>query len=144
MSHRSDPIITTCHFQKPIEVVWAAITEHHLMIQWYFEQIESFVPEIGFETQFNVQVEDRNYLHLWKILDVNPPQMISYTWNFAEYPGDGQVVFELESEGSGTKLTHTALGLDSFPDDVPEFTRASCKAGWNYFLNERLRSFLAK
>jgi len=30
----------------------------------------------------------------------------------------------------------------SFPQDIPEFTRESGKAGWEYFIQQRLPSFL--
>lgn len=51
------------------------------MRQWFFENIESFKPEVGFETQFNVQAESRNFLHMWKIIEVVPMKKIVYNTN---------------------------------------------------------------
>ncbi len=44
------------------------------MRKWYFENIPAFKPEVGFETQFNVQSEERNFLHKWKVTEVQPSE----------------------------------------------------------------------
>ena len=54
-----------------------------------------------------------------------------------------EVTFELFEELNGTLLRLPNLGLDSFPDDLPEFTRESCLGGWTYFIKEKLLSFLS-
>jgi hypothetical protein len=33
-------------------------------------------------------------------------------------------------------------GLESFPQDIPELSRDSCKVGWNYFIRGKLYQFL--
>ena len=124
--------------------VWNAITNLDEMKQWYFNQIPEFKPEVGFETKFNVQVEDRNYMHLWKITEVIAEKKIAYTWRFEEYPGEGLVSFELLKLGAKTLLRVTNEGLDSFPSDVPEFTEESCRGGWEYFIKENLKDYLEK
>lgn len=40
--------------------------------QWFFETMEDFAPEPGFETQFNMRAEDKDYPHLWKVTEVVP------------------------------------------------------------------------
>ena len=78
MGISSDPIVAEQSFSAPIEVVWKAITDKDQMRQWFFETMMEFEPEAGFETQFNVQCEDRDYLHLWKVIDVVPQKRIAY------------------------------------------------------------------
>ena len=52
------------------------------MRKWYFENIPSFKPEVGFKTQFNVQSQHRNFLHIWKVTEVVPKKMITYNWKY--------------------------------------------------------------
>ena len=138
------PIIVEQQFNKTADVVWEAITEINQMVQWFFENIPSFLPEVGFETQFNVQSGPRNFLHLWKVTEVNPGKLIKYNWSYKDYEGDSEVVFELFSEGSSTLLRLTHVVKENFSDDIPEFRRESGIQGWTYFINESLLKFLEK
>ncbi|MEO1383575.1 MAG: SRPBCC domain-containing protein, partial [Bacteroidota bacterium] len=52
------------------------------------------------------------------------------------------VTFELVSILSGTQLTLTHEVMESFSADVPEFSRASCEGGWNFFIKEKLKAFI--
>ena len=142
MNTQSIPIIVKETYNTTIENLWKTITEADLMRQWFFEQIETFQPEVGFETHFNVQVEDRNFHHLWKITEVVPLKKITYSWKYKGYPGDGFVTFELSEHDNGSALKLTATGMETFPQDIPEFTRESCFGGWNYFIKERLKAFI--
>ena len=139
-----EPIVVEQVFNQSVDTVWDAITQVDKMTQWFFENIESFEPEIGFETQFNIVSGSRNFLHLWKITEVVPLKKIAYSWEYDGYDGDSVVSFELFEEGETTKLRVSHLVLDVFPQDVPEFSRESCLVGWNYFIGERLKEFLGK
>lgn len=138
------PVIVTQAFKNSIEMVWNAITDVDQMPQWFFEQIESFEPTIGFKTQFVIQNKDRVFTHLWKITEVIPNKKIVYNWNYKEYTGDSFVTFELAESNNqvALKLTHTVT--EEFPDTIPEFSRESCLGGWNYFIGERLKAYLNK
>lgn len=129
-------------FSNSVTQVWQAITQLDQMKQWFFENIPEFKPEVGFKTQFNVSAGERNFLHLWRILEVVPEKSIVYDWRYKEYPGQGIVKFELSETGGQTRLKLTNEGLESFPDHIPEFTRESCHAGWKYFIKEQLKAFL--
>ena len=59
-------------FKARVETVWKAITDKDQMRQWYFEMLESFRPEVGFKTQFNVEHGGKNYLHLWEVTEACP------------------------------------------------------------------------
>jgi len=53
-------------------------------------------------------------------------------------------VWELSETPSGTKLTLTHEGHETFPQDDPIFSREGCQGGWDYFLRESLKAFLAR
>jgi len=142
MRKNDEPVIVEQTFNTTIDTVWNSITEIGQMRQWYFENIPSFKPEVGFETQFNVQSQDRNFLHKWKVTEVVPLKMITYIWKYEGYPGDSFVVFELFKQDSLTKLRLTHQVRESFPGDIPEFSRESCVDGWNFFVRKSLKEFL--
>ena len=144
MSNTDNPIIVEQTFDTSIERVWKAITEVDQMRLWFFENIGSFKPEAGFETQFNVQSNDRSFLHIWKLTEVVPGKKIIYNWKYGGHPGDSSVTFELFEQKNRTKLRVTHEGMESFPQEIPEFSRESCIGGWNYFIREKLMEFLEK
>lgn len=137
-------IILEESFQSSIESVWAALTEIEQMRLWYFDNIPSFNPVVGFETQFNIKSETRNFLHNWKVTEAVPLKKIKYEWTFEGYSGRSTSLFELFSQDDSTKLKLTVEVLEDFPDEIPEFRRESCIGGWNYFINNRLKEFLIK
>ena len=114
------------------------------MHHWYFKDIPSFKPEVGFRTQFNVQSEERNFRHMWEVTEVIPKKKIAYNWKYDNYPGDSRVEFELFDQQNHTKLKLTHQVLESFPEDIPEFERESGIAGWAYFISKSLKEFLEK
>ena len=140
---KTEPIIVEQQFDAPIEIVWNAITNVQHMRQWYFPNIPGFRPELGFETQFLIQNEGRNFTHIWKVTEVIPKKQISYTWNFKEYPGQGLSTFVLEQKDGETRLTLKSFVLESFPKNIPEFERESGVAGWHYLINQNLVKFLS-
>ncbi|WP_299440899.1 SRPBCC domain-containing protein [uncultured Aquimarina sp.] len=136
------PIIVEETFTASVDQVWKAITDVKEMRLWFFDNIESFKPEVGFETQFLVQVEDRKYTHCWKIIESIPNKKITYTWRYEEYPGDASVTFELFEKQHQVMLILSLKVTEDFPSDIPEFTIESCQAGWNYFIGERLKEHM--
>lgn len=139
----SDPVVTEATYNAPPDVVWKAITDADQMRQWFFEPMQEFRPEVGFETQFDVECEGAVYPHQWKVTEVVPQQKIAYDWNYGGFAGQSSVLWELTPANGGTKLTLTHAVHEPFPDDNPIFSRESGEAGWAYFLNESLESFLA-
>ncbi len=108
----------------------------------FFSNIPSFDPEVGFETRFVIQVEDRIFPHLWRLTDVVPMKKITYDWRYEGYSGSSFVAFELIEKGSRTTLRLTCTVVEDFQANVPEFTRNSCIEGWNYFITESLKEYL--
>ena len=136
------PIIVEHTFTADIQEVWNAITKLDSMKKWFFENIEDFVPEVGFETRFNVKTENREFFHLWKITEAIPPRKIKYNWKYEGFTGDSFVAFELFELGKQTTLILTHEETVAFPKEILEFSRESCMGGWNYFIKQRLPEFL--
>lgn len=141
MSSQNKPIIVEETFDVSVETVWDVITDIDHMRQWFFDNIPAFKPVVGFETQFDVQSGNRNFKHLWKLIEVESQKNIVYQWRYAEYPGEGIVSFELSEAGRQTRLIITSTGMSSFPQDIPEFSRESCLGGWTYFIG-KLKDYL--
>ena len=138
----SEPIIVEQVFDSTIQQVWEAITDPTQMRQWFFGQIVSFKAEVGFSTEFDVSFDGKRFIHQWKVTEVLPQRRIAYDWRYRGYPGDSRVTWELTSERHQSKLKLTVEGLETFPQDMPEFTRESCIQGWTYFIGERLKKYL--
>ncbi|PLX15116.1 MAG: ATPase [Marinilabiliales bacterium] len=139
---KTNPIIVEQAFNLSVIKVWNAITELNQMKQWFFGNIPDFKPELGFYTEFPVQSGERTFTHLWEITEIVPQKKIVYKWRYKEYEGEGKVIFELQEQGNQTILKLTNEGLETFPEEIPEFRRESCEGGWNYFIKERLKIYL--
>lgn len=139
------PIVVAETVSASMEATWKAITEVEQMVQWYFDNIPSFEPKIGFKTEFTVACGGRDFVHFWKITEVDAPNRIVYGWRYDGYSGNSAVTFELSRESEHTtrvKLTHRIL--EDFQNDVPEFNREACVGGWRYFIQERLKAYLER
>ena len=136
------PVIVTERFEASPSVLWTAITNVIEMRQWYFSELQEFRAEEGFETQFTIEFDEKQYSHVWKIIEVKPQSRIVYDWSYAGLPGRGLVTWELEPDGSGTRLKLTNSILEDFPHDDPAFRRESCESGWAYFINQQLKGFV--
>jgi uncharacterized protein YndB with AHSA1/START domain len=142
MKKNEEPIIVEQNFNTSVDAVWKALTEIDQMRKWYFEGIPSFKPEVGFETQFNVQSKERNFMHLWKVTEVVPLKMLAYNWKYEGISGDSLLKFELFEDNNFTKLRLTHQVLEDFPDDIPEFKRESGVEGWKFFIRKSLKELL--
>ena len=142
MKKKDKPIIVEQIFNVSKSTLWNAITNIDEMRNWYFENIPDFKPEVGFTTKFNVQSEERNFMHLWKVIEVIPQKLIKYNWKYEKYSGDSNVTFELIEENDSTLLKLTVDVLEDFPEDIQEFKRESCVGGWNYFIKNRLKDYI--
>lgn len=139
---KNEPIIVEQTFNASVAKVWTAITDRDQMRKWFFENIDSFRAEVGFETQFNVQANDKNYLHLWKIKEVEKQKKLIYNWKYEGYSGNSYVMWELWPENNLTKLKLTHEVTETFPQDNPDFKREAGVEGWKYFICHRLKDFL--
>jgi uncharacterized protein YndB with AHSA1/START domain len=139
-----EPFVIEQTFNASVDAVWSAITAIDQMREWYFSNIPAFEPEVGFETEFLVTSEGREFPHHWKVTEAVPAKKIAYEWTYENYPGRGLVTFELSQRADETTLTLTNTVPEDFPDTIPEFQRESCMAGWEYFIQRRLTEYLSE
>ena len=111
---KNEPFVIERTFNAPIEKVQNAITDKDEMTQWYFD-IKTFKPEVGFEFQFYAGTEEKQWLHLCKIIEVIPKRKLTYSWKYHGYEGNSFVTFELFAEKDKTRLRLTHEGLETFP-----------------------------
>ncbi|MBR9846630.1 MAG: SRPBCC domain-containing protein [Algicola sp.] len=138
-----DPLIEVQQkFKQSVEDVWQAITNVHEMRQWFFDNIPDFKASVGFKTRFDVTSEDRVFPHEWEVTEVIPNKKIVCQWTYEGYQGNSYVTFHLSEVDNQTQLTVSTKVTEDFPDDIPEFKRESCIAGWNYFIKDRLVDYL--
>lgn len=130
-------------FEKTLDTVWRAITDPTEMRNWFFDNIPEFKPVTDFEVEFNVESGDRVFPHQWRVTRVEQKRLIEYKWKYGGYTGDSYVTFELFREEDYTRLRLTHIILEDFQEDIPEFQRESCIAGWKYFINQRLKEYLS-
>lgn len=143
MKTTDSPIVIEQTYKANAQQLWHALTDLKQMQQWYFENLPSFKPKVGFETAFAVHNEGRIFTHLWKVLVAEPKKEITYSWKFKEYAGESISQFLIENETETTVNLKLVIEiLKDFPADVPEFKVESCLAGWDYFLKQRLKHFL--
>lgn len=143
MKTTDKPVIVEQVFDKSIDEVWQTITEHGKMILWFFENIPAFKPQVGFKTQFNVNAPSRDFLHVWEVIEIIPYKRIATNWKYKGVPGNSIVTFELTEIGNQTQLTVSTKIIEDFDETIPEFKRESCRDGWNYFIKQRLKNYLA-
>lgn len=86
MAHNGEPIVVEESYAVSAEDLWEAVTVKERMLGWYF-QIPAFEAEVGFEVEFNVECNGTDFLHQWKIIEVDPGKRISYDW---KYGGGGR------------------------------------------------------
>lgn len=143
MKTTDSPIVVSYTFTNPVHEVWDALTQHNQMIQWFFDNIPDFKAQVGFKTQFNVEAPSRDFMHLWEVTEVIPHKLLVCNWQYEGLAGSSFVSYTLTENSGGTTLTVTTKVKVDFDDKIPEFKPESCQAGWNYFIKERLTSFLS-
>lgn len=140
---KTEPFVIEHTYNFPVDAVWQAITHKSKMKEWYFD-IKEFKPEVGFEFSFSAGSEEKEYVHLCKILEVIPNKKLSYSWKYDGYPGNSIVTFELFEVGVNTRLKLTHTGLETFPTDNPDFAATSFAKGWTHIIGKSLKEFLEK
>ena len=138
---KNEPFVIERTINAPVAKVWKAITNKEEMKRWYFD-IAEFKPEVGFEFRFSAGTKGKTYLHLCKITEVIVGKKLSYSWRYDGYPGNSVVTFELFSEGNSTRLKLTHTGLETFPQDNPDFAIRSFAEGWTHIIGSSLPAFV--
>ncbi|MFA5835167.1 MAG: SRPBCC domain-containing protein [Bacteroidota bacterium] len=140
----NEPFIIERTYNAPAEKVWKAITDKREMKQWYFDLVE-FKAEVGFEFHFTGGPSpERQYVHLCKITEVIPGKKLTHTWRYDGYKGNSLVTFELFAEGSKTRLKLTHAGLETFPNENPDFAKHNFAEGWTDIIGRSLKEYVEK
>jgi uncharacterized protein YndB with AHSA1/START domain len=135
------PFVIEQTYNAPAEKVWRAITDVDQMRQWYFD-LKEFKPEVGFEFQFEGGKDDDVYVHLCKVTEVEPGKKLTHSWRYEGYEGNSFVTWELFPEGAKTRVKLTHTGLETFPQNDPNFRRESFAAGWTEITGVSLKKFV--
>lgn len=138
---KAEPFVIERTFDAPIAKIWKAITDKEEMKQWYFDLAE-FKPEVGFVFNFTGGKDGREYLHECKIIEVIPGKKLKHTWSYIGYEGMSFVTFELFEEGDKTRLKLTHEGLETFPQNNPDFAKESFAEGWTHIVSQSLKGFV--
>lgn len=138
------PFVIERTYNAPADKVWSAITEPAKMKVWYFDMV-GFEPKIGCEFTFtghNAAI-NKTYIHLCKIVALEPLKKLVYTWRYEGFPGNSTVSFELFDEDGKTKLILTHEGIETFKGDIyPELAKENFVGGWNSLIGKSLPNYL--
>lgn len=122
-------VVVEREFPYPPEKLWRALTQPHLIAEWLMKN--DFAPVVGH--RFNLSGDWGGVLDC-EVLEVEPNQTLSYTWNFAHadpaYDLESVVTFSLVPTEAGTRLRMEQSGFR------PEQKQASggARFGWQKFL----------
>lgn len=92
---------------KPIEKVWAALTVPERIADWLANA--TIEPALQVGARFALHFPTMNYRMEGRIVALDPPHLIAWTWPDPNHPGatEGVVRFELAPDGEGCVLTLT-------------------------------------
>jgi uncharacterized protein YndB with AHSA1/START domain len=138
------PLVVERTLNASVSRIWQALTDNDKMKQWYFK-LDNFEPRVGFEFSFTGQgSKGEKYKHNCRITAVVPEEKLSYTWVYDGFSGSSEVTFELFPEGDKTLVRITHTGLETFPQNGPDFGIESFTKGWNHILGTSLKDFVEK
>ena len=96
----------TEYFAQPIEEVWHAITDPHMLTLWLMEN--DFEARVGVRFVLR-QADPAPWWRGWvecAVLELQEPTRMVWSWSDgSEEHGPTRIVFELRREGEGTRLT---------------------------------------
>jgi uncharacterized protein YndB with AHSA1/START domain len=101
----------TEYFAEPIDEVWHAITDSRMLALWFMEN--DFEARVG--ARFVLRRSDpspswRGWVEC-EVLELQKPTRMVWSWcDGSEDVGPTRVIFELRSEGKGTRLTLRHIG----------------------------------
>lgn len=143
MKVENGPIDLQYELPVSLELLWGTLVEEPEMRKWFFPNIPDFEAKERFKVSFEVESGDRIFTHQIGIIEAEILKNITYSWSYKEYPGKATLKYDLVPLApQRTQLLLKMEITEDFPGDIPEFTRKNCIAGWNYFIDESLRSYL--
>jgi uncharacterized protein YndB with AHSA1/START domain len=139
----AEAVVVERAFNAHIDEVWKAITSEEALKEWFFDSLDSFRPEVGFEFGFVGENKGVKYVHRCKVTEVIPGRKIAYSWRYEKYEGDSLVTLELFAEGDKTRVRLTHKGLETFPK-TPDFAKTNFETGWTSLIGTSLKEFVEK
>jgi uncharacterized protein YndB with AHSA1/START domain len=127
-SPQTQSVVIERDMPYPPEKVWRALTSRPLIEDWLMSN--DFEPTVGH--RFTLRTDP---VHGWngiidcRVLAVEPPERLSYTW--ASMGLESVVTFTLAPTASGARVRMEQSG---FPADAAQNLRGA-EYGWNNFLN---------
>jgi uncharacterized protein YndB with AHSA1/START domain len=138
----NNPIVMEKEFNATVESVWKALTDRDEMKKWYFD-LKEFRAEKGFQFSFYGGHEDGvQYKHLCEITEAIPDKKLAYTWRYEGFEGISEVSFELFPKGEKTLVRLRHAGLETFPQNEPDFAKHNFIEGWTHIINVSLKNYL--
>jgi len=101
----------TEHFTAPVQNVWLAITDRRMLALWLMEN--DFEPRLG--ARFALRRADpmsgwRGWVEC-EVIELEPPTRMVWSWSDgAGAEMTSRVIFELQEEDTGTRLTLRHIG----------------------------------
>jgi len=135
-------IIVQEQFNVSPQLLWQCLTQLEHMQKWFFKELKSFEAVRGFKTSFAFQYNNKTFTHIWTVREVIIQEKLCLGWEYKEYPGTSEAIFEISSSPKGTILKLTATILSSFPE-MEEFSRESMKTGWTDLIQKRLNTYVS-
>jgi uncharacterized protein YndB with AHSA1/START domain len=108
-------------FAQPIEEVWHAITDSHMLTLWLMGN--DFEARVGARFVLR-QTDAAPWWRGWvecEVLELKEPTRMVWSWSDGSEDGPTWVVFELRREGEGTRLT-----LRHYGDAGDEMAKMVC------------------
>jgi uncharacterized protein YndB with AHSA1/START domain len=90
------------------------------------------------------EAKGKSFYTYASVTAVEPEKKLNYTWKYDGFQGSSEVSFELFPEGDKTLVRITHTGLETFPQDHPDFASSSFSAGWNHILGISLKEYVEK
>ncbi len=75
-------------------------------------------------------------------MDIIPEKLLTHCWRYDGYTGNTFVTWELFAHANKTLLRLTHKGLETFPQDNPDFAKKNFTEGWNQIINSSLKNYL--
>ena len=126
---------------RPVEAVWAGLTERQRMAQWWGEHVDLEAEPGGRFVERWSNDAGRPVETVGRVTRFAPPQCLEMTWADDDWPVTTCVSVRLEAAPDGTWLTLEHSGWDRFPGNDGAKLRDEHAVGWARHLRA-LESYL--
>jgi uncharacterized protein YndB with AHSA1/START domain len=136
-------VTRTLHIAAHRSAVWSALTEAHLIAEWFSDQVTIDL-RVGGE---GTLTWDKYGASQFVVEEIDEPNTFAFRWphGAGEHPATDPttlVRFTLADAEGGTELTVVETGWEAFGEDAEKFSQENV-GGWQAELDE-LRDFLEK